>query len=311
MSTLTICLIIFGCLFGLFLLWILIGTITFFVSLRKGCFAGKIINGGFRKKLESYNIDYSWWDKVKTEKIVAKSGKEKLSGVILRRSSNKVAICVHGIFGFYKDMSPQAKFLYEQDYNILAIDLRSHGETTGKYVSMGFFEKDDIVAWTIKAKEIFGATAKIVLLGISMGAATVILASGENLPKNVKCVVADSGYKDAYNQLEYVCKKKLHIPPFLVLPVANVCCKIFAKFDLKRVKPIDAVRKTNLPILFFHGSQDRFVPCHMSKDMFAVSDKTKCELFITEGAGHVQSYAKNKENYQKTLISFLNRWTDE
>lgn len=100
MSTLTICLIIFGTLFGLFLLWIIIGTITFFVSLKKGCFAGKIINGGFQKKLELYNIDYSWWDKVKTEKIVVRSGKEKLSGVILRRNSNKVAICVHGIFGF-------------------------------------------------------------------------------------------------------------------------------------------------------------------------------------------------------------------
>ena len=77
------------------------------------------------------------------------------------------------------------------------------------------------------------------------------------------------------------------------------------------MKPIDAVRKTNLPILFIHGSQDRFVPCHMSKDMFAVSDKSKCELFITEGAGHVQSYAKNKEKYQQKLLSFLDKWINE
>ena len=155
MSALDIFFIILGSIAGLFLLWIIIGTITFFVSLRKGCFAGKIINGSFRKDLKHYKIDYSWWDKVKTEKIVVESGKEKLSGVILRNNSNKVAICVHGIFGFYKDMSPQAKFLYEQGFNILAVDLRSHGETTGKYISMGFFEKDDIVVWTKQAIKIW------------------------------------------------------------------------------------------------------------------------------------------------------------
>ena len=308
MSALDIFLIILGSIAGLFLLWIIIGTITFFVSLRKGCFAGKIINGSFRKDLKHYKIDYSWWDKVKTEKIVVESGKEKLSGVILRNNSNKVAICVHGIFGFYKDMSPQAKFLYEQGFNILAVDLRSHGETTGKYISMGFFEKDDIVVWTKQAIKIFGEQSQIVLLGISMGASTVVFTSGENLPKNVKCVVSDSGYKDAYEQLKYVCKKKLHIPPFLVLPVANMCCKIFVKFNLKDVRPIDSVKKTKLPILFFHGSDDKFVPCYMSKDMYEVSNKKICELVITEGAGHVLSYSVDKENYQKRLTSFINKW---
>ena len=308
MSAWLIAVIVVSCLIFLVGLWFFSGYIAFLLTLRKGSLAGKIINRTMQKNIESYKIDYQWWDKQKIEKLFLKTEEETLVGNLIRNgNSKKIAIVVHGIFGTHKDLAPQAKILFENGFNILAPDLRAHGETTGKNISMGCFEKDDLVLWINKLVEVFGKDCQIVLLGISMGGATVLLTSGENLPKNVKCVVSDSGYSNAYLELKSVVNKAL-VPSFIILPQLNFFLKKLSNFDLKQASPIDAVKTTSLPILFIHGNKDSFVPCKMSKEMFEVSNKEICEFQIFEGAIHIQSFATNENLYEKILLSFVDKW---
>ena len=259
--------------------------------------------------IEIYKIDYSWWDHIFTKKVEIKSKKETLVGTVVPVvNSKKVGICVHGYYGNYKDVSPWAKIFYENGFNVIAPSLRSHGESSGQNISMGYFDKDDIVLWINKAIELFGKDCDIVLFGESMGAATVLLASELNLPPNVKCVIADSSYSNAYEELKYCVEKIGHLPSFLLLPVANFFSKTVNKCDLKKVNPIGSVKKTALPILFIHGLKDNFVPAYMSKAMYDVSNKELCSLYLTQNAIHIQSYAVDTENYKNVFSSFIEKW---
>lgn len=308
MSFWLIVIIILSCLAFLVGVWFLSGYIAFLLTLRRGSVAGKIINRKMRKNIEKYQINYSWWDKQKVEKLVLKTSDNTLSAnLIENKSSNKVAILVHGIFGTHKDLQPQAKILLENGFNILAPDLRAHGETTGKEISMGNYEKDDVVLWIKEIVKRFGKNCQIVLLGISMGGATVLLTSGEKLPKNVKCVISDSGYSNARKELKYVINRVL-VPSFIILPQLNFFLKRLSFFNLNKTQPIQAVKTTKLPILFIHGNKDTFVPCKMSQEMFAVSNKEICKLEIFDGAVHIQSFATDNDKYISTLLNFINKW---
>ena len=290
MSVLEIIFTIFGVLVGLFLLWVLIGFLAYLFSLRRGGLAGKLVNKQFMKEIESYKIDYSWWKTVPSKEVEIKAGEETLVGTVLEnKGSKKVGICVHGYYGNFQDLNPWAKILFEEGHNVIAPDLRAHGKSSGQKVSMGYFDKDDIVLWINKAIEMFGEDCQIVLFGESMGGATVLMTSELKLPKNVKCVIAD-------------------LPAFLFLPVANFFSKVFADCDLKKASPIDSIKKSSLPILFLHGLDDKFVPAYMSRDMFDVSNKEICSLYLTKGAGHIKSYAKDPEGYKKVMMSFIEKW---
>lgn len=309
MSVLEIIFTIFGVLVGLFLLWVLIGFLAYLFSLRRGGLAGKLVNKQFMKEIESYKIDYSWWKTVPSKEVEIKAGEETLVGTVLEKSgSKKVGICVHGYYGNFQDLNPWAKILYEENFNVIAPDLRAHGKSSGQKVSMGYFDKDDIVLWINKAIEMFGEDCQIVLFGESMGGATVLMTSELKLPKNVKCVIADSAYSNAYQAFEYIIEKRGFLPAFLFLPVANFFSKVFADCDLKKASPIDSVKKSSLPILFLHGLDDKFVPAYMSRDMFDVSNKEICSLYLTKGAGHIKSYAKDPEEYKKVMMSFIEKW---
>lgn len=305
----TVFLIVFGAVAGMFLFWGAIGFVACFVSLRKNSFAGKIINREFRKNYQIYKIDPKWWDQQEKEELQIEAEKVILKGVLIRNSSNKIALCVHGIFGVHEDLAPQAKIFFQNGFNVFAPDLRAHGKSTGKFIGMGFFEKSDILLWINKLIQIFGKDCSIVLCGISMGASSVLLCAKEQLPKNVKAIVSDSAYSNAYGEMEYLIEKKGHVPSFLILPPMNFFFKIFGKFDLKKVSPLNAVEKANVPILFFHGESDAFVPASNSKEMFEKSDKEKCKIFLTPNAKHIQSFAINEKGYAKMLLDFVNRLT--
>ena len=88
----------------------------------------------------------------------------------------------------------------------------------------------------------------------------------------------------------------------------NFFFKVFGKFDLKKVLPIESVKTSKLPILFFHGTSDVFVPCLMTEKMFDSLNRNDCEKVIVSGAGHIQSYKYLGANYEKKLLGFVNKW---
>lgn len=235
---------------------------------------------------------------------------ETLRGYYLeaKEKSDRFILGSHGYRsrgkGEYRFIS---KFYHEHGYNIFLVDHTAAGESEGDYISFGYYESRDLLLWTNFLVETFGSDIKIALHGISMGCATVLLLAGnENLPENVKFVISDCGYTSAKEQFESVLKKK-HIPSKPLIATAGLINKAVCRYSLGDVRPIDAVKKTKLPMLFIHGSSDGLVPKEMALDMYAVCPTEK-DILIVENAGHAESYQKNSEAYERKILEFTEKY---
>ena len=217
--------------------------------------------------------------------------------------TDKWAIVVHGYTSEGKLVSAKAKHLYDMGYNVLVPDLRGHGESQGDYIGMGWHDRLDIVKWIeniIKGNP----SADIVLHGTSMGAATVLMVSGEELPSNVKAIIADCGYTSAWSEFTHQLDALFGLKPFPVMQLSNIVTKIKAGYSLKDASALEQVKKSETPILFIHGDEDDFVPYSMMEELYKAAAGEKEKLTIN-GAGHDDAYLVNPELYWNTINKFL------
>jgi len=149
----------------------------------------------------------------------------------------------------------------------------------------------------------FGTEVKIILTGISMGAATVVIASGQKLPENVVGVLADCGYSSA-KEIIQKCAADMKLPPKLVYPFIRLGGKLFGHFDVDETSPMEAIQNCRLPVIFFHGEADDFVPASMSKALYDACPSPK-RLVIVPGADHGLSYPANKAEYLRHVAEFF------
>lgn len=186
--------------------------------------------------------------------------------------------------------------------NALVVDQRTCGKSEGKVITFGVREHRDCLDWIDFAVKEFGNDVKIFITGISMGASTVIMAAGKELPDNVVGVLADCGFSSAR---EIICKviKQLHLPSGILYPFVKWGAKIYGGFDLEEYSPNDAVEKIRIPVIFIHGEDDDFVPCYMSEKMYKACNAKKT-IFTVKGAGHGLSYLIDTDGYYKTLQEF-------
>lgn len=189
-------------------------------------------------------------------------------------------------------------------FNVLLVDQRAHGESEGKYLTFGVNERFDCLSWASYAAERFGNDVKIYLYGISMGAATVLMASALPLPKSVSGIVADCGYTSPKDIIFSVLRDH-HVPAAPVYAVARLGARLFCGFDLDSASAPDALRRSHIPVLFIHGDDDRFVPCRMSRENFEASAAEHKKLLIVHNAGHGLSYMLDRPAYLSALHEFL------
>ena len=189
-------------------------------------------------------------------------------------------------------------------FNVLLVDQRAHGESEGKYLTFGVNERFDCLSWANYAAERFGRDVKIYLYGISMGAATVLMASALPLPKSVSGIVADCGYTSPKDIIFSVLRDH-HVPVAPVYAVARIGAKLFCGFDLDSASAPEALRRSHIPVLFIHGDDDRFVPCRMSRENFEASAAERKKLLIVPNAGHGLSYMLDRPAYLSALHEFL------
>lgn len=222
--------------------------------------------------------------------------------------SHKYAIVVHGYSGNRVHMKAYGLYYAEQDYNILMPDLRSHGDSEGTYIGMGWLDKDDMLKW-IDYIVSMDPEAQIVLHGVSMGGATVLMTSGEILPDNVKAIVDDCGYTSVWDifadEMEYL----FNLPEFPFLYSASFFANIRAGYDFKEASSIEQVRKTTLPIFFAHGSVDNFVHTDMVYELYDACPTDK-ELYVVEGAGHGQAMYYDPDTYFDKVFNFIGKYVD-
>lgn len=186
--------------------------------------------------------------------------------------------------------------------NTLLVDERAHGGSSGHAITFGIRERYDVLAWCEYASERFGG-APIFLAGVSMGAATVLMASDLPLPRNVAGIFADCPYSSPEAIIRKVCTQDAHLPAAIAMPLVRLAAKC-GGFNLREASAVSSVSRTRIPVLIVHGGDDRFVPCSMSREIYA-SCSSPARLEIFEGAGHGLSYIVDEECYSLCAAQFV------
>lgn len=230
----------------------------------------------------------------------------RLYGALLENYSDKIVICVHGFTGSgKKDFASLAQAYYKNGYNVLLVDNRAHGQSEGKYVGFGVLDRLDLRNWVKYVINRFGSNVQIFLHGISMGAATVLMASSI-VPKNVRGIIADCGFTSVYEIFEYVLKRDYHLPKFPIIYLTNIMSKIRAGYGYKDVNTTAEIARSDIPILFIHGENDEFVPLWMTMKNYSHCKAYK-ELFIVRESEHAESHYIDKKGYERRILTFIEK----
>ena len=215
-----------------------------------------------------------------------------------------IELMFHGYRGSAeRDLSGGIERCFRVRRSALIVDQRCAGLSEGRTITFGINERRDCLKWIEFMVGHFGSDVKIILTGISMGAATVLMAGAEELPPNVIGILADCGYTSAREIMEVVIGK-MGLPLKLCYPFVRLGAQIFGHFDPDETSPIEAVKKCKLPVIFFHGEADDFVPCYMSRANFEACASRK-RIVTIPGAGHGLSYAIDPDGYVEELYEFF------
>ncbi len=258
----------------------------------------------FKKIIDKGN---DWFSKIKYKDIYIKSNDGlKLHGIFIENYKSKgILIETHGYrSSVQRDLLASCYHYFEMGYSLLLVDQRANGMSEGKYITFGMKESEDIISW-IKYINKKYKNLPISLGAISMGASSIMMAMKDIKDNmNVKSVIADCGYNNAYDEVNYCIKHYFHIPGKLFIDMINIWCRLIAKFNLKDKTVIDCIKNSNIPLLIIHGKEDDFVPTINSKLIYDAY-KSKKEILIVKNANHGTSYLVDSDKYIKTIKKFL------
>ncbi|MDR0718002.1 MAG: alpha/beta hydrolase [Treponema sp.] len=220
-------------------------------------------------------------------------------------SGGDMAIIAHGYRGEAKQMGRYARFFYEAlGFSVLLPDARAHGKSQGTYIGFGWPERLDYLRWIDLALK--RGAGRIVLFGVSMGAATVMMASGEKLPPQVKAIIEDCGYTSAFEQICHVIGRKYHIKGDWLTRKSSKAAKKNAGYSFEEASAVEQLKKTKVPVLFIHGEEDQFVPFPMVQTLYDACASEK-ELYTVKGAGHGFSYEVASGEYENRIRQFIKK----
>lgn len=236
----------------------------------------------------------------------------KLNGYLLeaKEPTNKIVVMAHGYLGHAKQMGLYGEYYYEElGYNFFTPDLRGHGKSEGDYIGFGWHDRIDIIDWMNLLVDQFGPDTEIVMHGISMGAATVLMASGEELPGNIKVIIADSPYTSVHDLFAYQMKRMFHLPAFPVLQSTSLVSKAKAGYSLTEASALKQVEKADVPILYIHGDADEFVPTKMTNKLYE-NTASETEMLTIDGASHGEGFVIERELYLDKMNEFIDKYID-
>ena len=216
-----------------------------------------------------------------------------------------IELMLHGYRGnSERDMSGGVQRCFALGRSALVVDQRCCGRSEGTVITFGLREHKDCLYWVDHMVKRFGPDVKIILTGISMGAATVLMASGCNLPENVIGVLADCSCSNAKEIIGRVAHDRFGFPEGPSYFFVRLGALLYGGFDPNKADPKEAVRNAKVPVIFYHGEADGFVPCQMSRDIYENCASRKA-LVTIPGADHGLSYPKDPDTYLKTLSDFF------
>ena len=218
-----------------------------------------------------------------------------------------IELMFHGYRGTAeRDLCGGVQRAFSLGRSVLIVDQRAAGKSGGHVITFGVKENRDCLCWVDFMVKHFGEDVRIVLCGISMGASTVLLAAGQPLPKQVVGVLADCGFSSAPAIIRTVIRQ-MKLPDRILYPFVRLGGRIFGGFDPDQADMTEAMKRCKVPVIFFHGDADDYVPCQMSRENFDACASVK-RLVVTPGAGHGMCYLADQEAYLQPLREFAPNW---
>ena len=228
-----------------------------------------------------------------------------LSGEIIRNpeaKGNRVAIICHGHTVNRWNSLKYADIFYRRGYHVVIYDERHFGASTGDFCTLGEYESKDLLNVITYVREIFGKDCFLALHGESMGAATTLLVLRYT---DVNLVIADCPFCDSERLFNEYIRKNMSIPPILVIPLMEVLAKLQYNYHIKETSPMEAVRNTDVPICFMHGTADTLIVCDHSETMSKLCKNPKSRLHLFPDAEHARSIVIDRQHYEKLVDDFL------
>ena len=217
----------------------------------------------------------------------------------------KVVLCFHGYTSQgMSDFIGLSDYYLKHGYGMLLPDARAHGKSEGEYIGFGCLDRKDALGWIHWVIEQCGEEVQLLLHGISMGGATVLMASGLDLPKQVKGIVSDCGFTSPKEVFTHVLHNMYHLPAVPLIPITDWINQKKAGYGMDECNAAREVRKAKVPILLIHGDADTFVPYRMSGEIYRNCASQKTRLII-KGAAHAESYYKDREAYEQALDQLI------
>ena len=232
----------------------------------------------------------------------------KLTGYLLKAEgeSKTYLFGAHGYRSYgKKEFCGVAQYYIKKGINVFIPDHVASGESEGTYCTFGYHEVRDCMKWLSYMRSNFGEDIDIILHGVSMGCATVTMMAGRgDLPSNVKMIVADCGFTTAKALFEYKLKD-LGLPAGKLIKSVDSVHKKRQGFSFDDLQPVEAVKKSRVPMLFIHGAEDKLVPCYMVKELYEACGSKNKDLLIVENADHAQSYMVDKAQFEARIDKML------
>ncbi len=270
------------------------------------------------KAMDWYPELKPWLDSIKTEgawsdtfAIMPDGLRAHAVFIKSRKAEGRTAVVVHGYTNNSIDMLHIARiYNKEMHYNVVLPDLHGHGLSQGDDIQMGWFDRLDVLKWIDLAPNMFATVAdsmRLVVHGISMGAATTMCVSGERTPDYVKCFVEDCGYTSAWDEFAHELRGRFSLPEFPLLYTASWLTQAKYGWSFKEASPLKQVAKCKKPMLFIHGDKDTFVPTWMVYPLYEAKPQPK-QLWIAPGSEHAFAYRDHREEYIKKVEAFVGKY---
>ncbi len=308
-----------GCLallLGLLLIVVLGGSVYMLnYSLRPSVNEGRNYGLKYKELFATYPETRPWVDSLQKahalrDTFITNTDGERQHALLVRAPSptGRTAVLVHGYTDCAVSMLHLGYFYHhDMGFNLLLPDLHAHGKSDGRAAQMGWKDRWDVLRWIAIADSLYRDStehASIVVHGISMGAATTMAIAGEKTPASVKAFVEDCGYTSVWDEFADQLKEQFGLPAFPLLYTASGLCRLKYGWSFGEASMVEAVGRSQKPMLFIHGGHDTYVPSHMVFTLFQAKRGAK-SLFVAHGSEHAKSYHDHKAEYQERVREFL------
>ena len=289
--------------------WVMLYYICARRDLPEGWEEERILSSGNAVWQEAYQTGRAWLERHESEEVEVQSDDGfLLHGLLIPHVAPRATVILfHGWRSSWEmDFTCILPFMYEQRLQMLLVDERAQGDSEGRYITFGVRERLDVPVWVDYVANRFGPKHPIFLQGLSMGATVVLMASSTHFNANVRGILADCGFTSPHEIISGIWRNRTPFPAHFAMWWLDLYTRLFADFKLKEYSTTEALAKTEYPVMFLHGTADKFVPSYMTKQSYeaCASEKT---LLLVDGATHGMSYLIDRPGVEAAYKAFIDK----